>query len=178
MGIQSEQTGEQAPNSETDGGTPRGIDSSNSPQIFPAPPNNFSIHNISPMHDVKLNGPDTRVSEGFKAFLEYQSKPKHMLEVGESDKETLEKAARENVAYAFNEGYLKPLSEPNTSAAIKKQITDAILERAHGKATENVNVKHTGAIGVVTISSEDIARIITAANERAAACIEAVVIPE
>lgn len=133
---------------------------------------------ISPIYDVKMDGPDLRISEGYKNFLEYQGTAKHMLTVGEATKEDLQKAARDNVAFAFNEGYLKPLSNPTTPPAVKKQITDALLERAHGKVDSDVNVKLSGAIGVVTIGSEDIARLIAAANERAANGDKAVVISE
>lgn len=133
---------------------------------------------ISPIYDVKLDGPDERVREGFKNFLEYESKPRYMNPLQESTREDLQKAARENVGYAFNEGYLKPLSNPATPPAVKKQITDALLERAHGKVENDVNVKLSGAVGVVTISTEDIARLIAAANERAANGSEAVVISE
>lgn len=133
---------------------------------------------IVPIYDVKMDGPDTRIREGYKNFLEYQAEPKWMNHLNASTVEDLEQAARDNVGYAFNEGYLKPLSNPTTPPAVKKQITDALLERAHGKVGTDVNVKLSGAVGVVTIGSEDIARLIEFANARAAGGDEAVVISE
>lgn len=132
---------------------------------------------LKPIYDVKMDGPDLRVQEGFRRFMEYEGKPK-FLPPGAIDATTLEQAAKENVGYAFNEGYLKPLQNPATPASVKKSITDALLERAHGKVGQNVTVEHTGHVGVITISNEDIARLIAAANERATESAKALALPQ
>lgn len=134
---------------------------------------------IKPIYDVKMNGPDQRVKDGYKTFIARQvASQGDPLSAGEITHEELKQAAQNNMGYAFNKGYLEPLADPTTPAAVKKSIADAMADRAYGKAAENVNHKLSGSIGVVTISGEDIARLIDFANKRAAAGDEALVVSE